>query len=111
MWRKSHTCVCVKKFYLSQVEVLTILKKAVDDKILKLVKKNNKNTNRVVQKTDLDEQCISQNGETSESTDVENYLWIRLDKISHDDIPKLMNEFRLFKGEYSNNWKNYGNTS
>ena len=59
---------------MSQVEVLTILKKAVDDKILKIVKKNNKNTNGVVQKTDLDEQCISQNGETSESTDVENYL-------------------------------------
>ena len=64
----------MKNFYLRQVEVLTILKKAVDDKILKIVKKNNKNTNRVVQKTDLDEQCISQNGETSESTDVENYL-------------------------------------
>ena len=42
--------VCVEEFDLNQEEVLTSLKKSVDDRLLKIVNKNNKNSYRVVQK-------------------------------------------------------------
>ena len=41
--------VCVKKFDLNQEEVLTSLKKAINNKILKIANKKNKNSYRVVQ--------------------------------------------------------------
>ena len=49
--------VCVEEFDLNK-EVLTSLKKAVDNKILKTVNKNNKNSYCVVQETHLEEECI-----------------------------------------------------
>ena len=86
---------------LKQEEVLTSLKKAVDDRMLKIGNKNNKNSYRIVQETHLDEDCVidSQTGETLESTDVVKDLSIRLDKTSHDSLTNLANEFRLFKAE------------
>ena len=92
--------VCVE-FDLNKEEVLTSLKKAVDDRMLKIVNKNNKNSYRIVQETHLDDDCVidSQIHETLESTDVVKDLPIRLDKTSHDDLTKLANEFRLFKAE------------
>ena len=64
--------VCVEEFDLTLEEVLTSLKKAVDDRMLKIGNKNNKNSYRIVQETHLDEDCVidSQIGETLESTDV-----------------------------------------
>ena len=47
--------VCVEEFELNQQEVLTSLKKAVEDRKLKIVNKNNKNSYRIVQETHLDE--------------------------------------------------------
>ena len=93
--------VCVEEFDLNKEEVLTSLKKAVDDRMLKIVNKNNKNSYRIVQETHLDDDCVidSQIHETLESTDVVKDLPIRLDKTSHDDLTKLANEFRLFKAE------------
>ena len=93
--------VCVEEFDLNKEEVLTSLKKAVDDRMLKTVNKNNKNSYRIVQETHLDDDCVidSQIHETLESTDVVKDLPIRLDKTSHDDLTKLANEFRLFKAE------------
>ena len=87
------THVCVEEFDLNQEEVLTSLKKSVDDRLLKIVNKNNKNSYRVVQETHLDKECVieSQIGETLESTDVVKDLSIRLDKISHDDFTNLAN--------------------
>lgn len=84
---------------LNQKEVLTSLKKAVDDKILKIVNKNSKNSYRVLQECHLDENCVivSQIDEASESTDVDRDLSSRLDKISCDDLKNLTNEFRFFK--------------
>ena len=63
--------VCVKDFDLNKEEVLTSLKKAVDDRMLKIVNKNNKNSYRIVQETHLDDDCVihSQIHETLESTD------------------------------------------
>ena len=85
--------VCVEDFELNKEEVLTNLKKYIDDRMLKIVNQNNKNSYRIVQETHLD------NDETLESTDVVKDLPIRLDKTSHDDLTKLANEFRLFKAE------------
>ena len=68
--------VCVEEFDLNQEEVLTSLKKAVDDRMLKIVNKNNKNFYRIVQETHLDEDYV----ETTESTDVVKDLSIRLEK-------------------------------
>ena len=47
--------VCVEEFDLNKEEVLTSLKKAVDDRKLKIVNKNNKNSYRIVQETLLDD--------------------------------------------------------
>ena len=93
--------VCVEEFHLNKEEVLTSLKKAVDDRMLKIVNKNNKNPYSIVQEKHLDDDCVidSQIHETLESTDVVKDLPIRLDKTSHDDLTKLANEFRLFKAE------------
>ena len=93
--------VCVEEFDLNKEEVLTSLKKAVDDRMLKIVNKNNKNSYRIVQETHLDDDCVidSQIHETLESTDVVKDLPIRLNKTSYDDLTKLANEFRLFKAE------------
>ena len=41
--------VCVEEFDLNKEEVLTSLKKAVDDRMLKIVNMNNKNSYRIVQ--------------------------------------------------------------
>ena len=41
--------VYVEEFDLNQEEVLTSLKKTVDDRMLKVVNKNNKNSYRMVQ--------------------------------------------------------------
>ena len=62
----------MEEFDLNKEEVLTSLKKAVDDRMLKIVKKNNKNSYRIVQKTHLDDDCVihSQIDETLESTDI-----------------------------------------
>ena len=62
--------VCVEEFDLNK-EVLTSLKKAVDDSMLKVVNKNNKNSYCIVQETHLDDDCVidSQIHETLESTD------------------------------------------
>ena len=49
--------VCVE-FDLNKEEVLTSLKKAVDDRMLKIVNKNNKNSYRIVQETHLDDDCV-----------------------------------------------------
>ena len=93
--------VCVEEFDLNKEEVLTSLKKTVADRMLKIVNKNNKNSYCIVQETHLDDVCVmdSQICETLESTDVVKDLPIRLDKTSHDDLPNLANEFRLFKAE------------
>ena len=74
--------VCVEEFDLNQEEVLTSLKEAVDDRMLKIVNKNNKNSYRIVQETHLDEDydVDSQIGETMESTDVVKDLSFRLEK-------------------------------
>ena len=40
---------CVEEFDLNKEEVLTSLKKAVDDRMLRIVYKNNKNSDRIVQ--------------------------------------------------------------
>ena len=42
--------VCVEEFDLSIEEVLASLKKGVDDRMLKIVNKNNKNSYRIIQK-------------------------------------------------------------
>ena len=57
---------------MNQEELLTSFKKAVDDRMLNIVNKNNKNFYRIVQETHLDEDCVidSQIGETLESTNV-----------------------------------------
>ena len=93
--------LCVEEFDLNKEEVLTSLKKAVDDRMLKIVNKNNKNSYRIVQETHLDDDCVihSQIYETLASSDVVKDLSIMLDKTSHDDLTKLANEFRLFKAE------------
>ena len=91
----------MEKFDLSQEEALTSLKKAVDNRMLKLVDKSNKNSHRIVQGTNLDEDCVidSQIGETMESTDVVKDLSIRLDKTFHDSLTNLASEFTLFEAE------------
>ena len=93
--------LCVEKFDLKQEEILTSLKKAVDNRMLKVVNKNNKNSYRIVQEIHLDEDCVtySHNGKTLESTDIVKDLAIRLDKTSHDNLTNLANEFKLFKAE------------
>ena len=93
--------VCVEEFDLNKEEVLTSLKKAVDDRMLKIVNKNNKTSYRIVQETHLDGDYVidSQIHGTLETTDVAKDLQIRLDKTSHDDLTKLANEFRSFKAE------------
>ena len=57
---------------MNQEELLTSFKKAVDDRMLNIVNKNNKNFYHIVQETHLDEDCVidSQIGETLESTNV-----------------------------------------
>ena len=62
----------MEEFDLNQEEVLTSLKKAVDNRMLETVNKNNKNSYRMVQETHLDEDCVidSQIGKTLEGTDV-----------------------------------------
>ena len=96
--------VCVEEFDLNKEEVLTNLKKAVDDRKLNIVNKNNKNSYSIVQETHLDDDCVidSQILETLESTDVVKDLPIKLDKTSHDDFMKLANEFSYSKLKCSN---------
>ena len=91
----------MEEFDLNQEEEVTSLKKAADNRMLKIVYKNNKNSYRIVQVTHLDEDCVidSQIGETLESTGVVKDLPIRLEKTSHDDLINLANKFRLFKAE------------
>ena len=86
---------------MNQEEVLTSLKKAVDDRMLRIVNKNNKNSYRIVQETHLDEDCVidGQINETLESTEVVKGFPIRLDETSHNSLINLANEFRLFKAE------------
>ena len=93
--------VCVEEFDLKQEEILTSLKKAVDDRMLKIVNKNNKNSCRIVKEIHLEEDCVtySHNGKTLESTDIVKDLAIRLDKTSHYNLTNLANEFKLFKAE------------
>ena len=73
----------MEKVYLNKEEILTSLKKAVVDRMLKIVNKNNKNFYRIVQETHLDDDCVldSEIYETLESTDVAKDLQIRLDKL------------------------------
>ena len=47
----------MEEFNLNKEEVLTSLKKAVNDRMLKIVNKNNKNSYRIVQETHLDDDC------------------------------------------------------
>ena len=91
----------MEKFDLSQEEALTSLKKAVDNRMLKLVDKSNKNSHRIVQGTNLDEDCVidSQIGETMENTDAVKDLSIRLDKTFYDSLTNLASEFTLFEAE------------
>ena len=91
----------MEEFELNQQEVLTSLKKAVEDRKLKIVNKNNKNSYRIVQETHLDEDCVidSQIGETLESTEVVKDLPIMSEKTSHDSVTNLANEFTLLKAE------------
>ena len=89
------------KLKLNQEEVLTRLKKAADNKLLKIVNKNNKNSYRLVQETHLDEECVidSQICETLESTDGDTGISIRLDKTSKNNLTNLTNQFELFEAE------------
>ena len=82
---------------MNQEEVLASSKKAVDDRMLRIVNKNNKNSYRHVQESHLDEDCVidGQIGETLESTEVVKDLSVRLDETSHDRLT----DFRLFKAE------------
>ena len=91
----------MEEFDLNQEEVLTGLKKAVDDRMLRIVNKNNKKSYCIVQETHLDEDCVidDQISETLESTEVVKDLPVRLDETSHDSLTNLANEFRLFKAE------------
>ena len=43
--------VCVEEFDLNQEEILTSLKKVVNDRMLKIDNMNNKNSYRIVQET------------------------------------------------------------
>ena len=97
--------ICFVELNLNKEEAMTSLMKAVYDRMLKIVNKNNKNTYRIVQEGHLDDNYIidSQSHETLESTDVVNDLTNRLDKTSHEDITKLSNEFRFFKAEILQN--------
>ena len=97
--------ICFQELNLNKEEAMTSLMKAVYDRMLKIVNKNNKNTYRIVQEAQLDDNYIidSQSHETLESTDVANDLPNRLDKTSHEDITKLANEFRFFKAEILQN--------
>ena len=97
--------ICFQELNLNKEEAMTSLMKAVYDRMLKIVNKNNKNTYRIVQEGHLDDNYIidSQSHETLESTDVVNDLPNRLDKTSHEDITKLANEFRFFKAEILQN--------
>ena len=97
--------ICFVELNLNKEEAMTSLMKAVYDRMLKIVNKNNKNTYRMVQQAQLDDNYIidSQSHETLESTDVVNDLPNRLDKTSHEDITKLANEFRFFKAEILQN--------
>ena len=89
------------------------LKKAVDDRMLKTVNKNNKNSYRIIEETHLNEDCVihSQIGETLENTDAVKHLPIRLDKTSDDDLTNLANEFRLLKANMPQQKQVYGNIS
>ena len=89
------------------------LKKAVDDRMLKTVNKNNKSSYRIIQETHLNEDCVihSQIGETLENTDGVKHLPIRLDKTSDDDLTNLANEFRLLKANMQQQKQVYGNIS
>ena len=93
--------VCMEEFHLNQEEVLTSLKKVVEDRMLKIVNQNSKNSYPIVQETHLDEDCVidSQISEALESTDVGKDFSIRLNKTSHDNLSNLANEFRVFKDE------------
>ena len=76
----------MEEFDLNKEEVWTNLKKAVDDRMFKIVNKNNKNSYHIVQETHLDYDFVtdSQIHKTLESTDVVKVLPIRLDKTSHN---------------------------
>ena len=51
--------VCVEEFDLNKEEVLNSLKNAVDDRMLKIINKNNKNSYRIVQETHLHDDCVT----------------------------------------------------
>ena len=112
MKKKSYN-VWVEEFDLNQEEVLASLKKTVDDRMLRIVNKNNKNSYHIVKETHLVEDCDidSQIGETLDSTEVVNDLSIRLDETSHDSLTNLANEFLLFKAEVqqqlTNLWEHF----
>ena len=48
----------MEEFDLNKEEVLTSLKKAVDDRMLKIVNRNNKSSYRIVQETHLEDDCV-----------------------------------------------------
>ena len=68
--------ICVEELNLNKEEAMTSLMKAVDDRMLTIVNKNNKNTYRIVQEAHLDDNYIrdSQSHQTLESIDVVNDL-------------------------------------
>ena len=85
--------VCVEELGLNKEKLLASLKKSVDDKILKIVSRSNKNSCRVVNETHLDEECVtdSQICKNLESTDVDKDLSIGLGETSHKDLTNLAN--------------------
>ena len=82
------------KKVLDAISEIKKKKQTIDDRILKIVKKNNKNSYRIVQETHLDKDCVigSQIDKTLKSTDVVKDLSIRLDKTSHDNLTNLAND-------------------
>ena len=83
----------MEELSLKKEQVLASLKKAVDNKILKIVNKNNKKYYCFVNETHLDEECFidSQIRETLESTDVHEDLTIRLKETAHKNFTNLAN--------------------
>ena len=104
MKKKTYRQVCVE-FELNQEELLTSFKKAVDDRMLNIVNKNNKNFYRIVQETHLDEDCVidSQIGETLESTNVIKDQSIRLTKLPMTVLKRSRMNSGCSKLKYINN--------
>ena len=83
----------MEELSLKKEQVLASLKKAVDNKILKIVNKINKNSYCFVNETHLDVECFidSHIRETLESTDVDEDLTIRLKETAHKNFRNLVN--------------------